>query len=111
MHGVNKVILIGTVGGDPEVRNTAGGTAVTNFSVATNESFKDRDGNRQEQTEWHRVVVWAKLAEICGQLLKKGSRVYIEGKLHTRQFTDGDNIQRSITEIVANEVQLLDKRE
>jgi hypothetical protein len=81
MAGVNKVILVGNLGADPEVRYTAGGTAVAKFRIATTERFTDKDGNRQERTEWHRVVAWRKLAEICGQYLSKGKQVYIEGKI------------------------------
>lgn len=110
MQGVNKVLLIGTVGDDVEVRSTGEGISVANFSVATNEHFKDSAGNRQERAEWHRIVVWSKLADICGQYLKKGARVYIEGRLQTRKYTDKAEIERSITEIVADEVQFLDRK-
>ncbi len=105
-RGVNKVILIGHLGDDPEVRYTASGTAVAKFRLATNESYTDKDGNRQELTEWHRVVVWGKLAEICGQYLAKGRQVYIEGRLRTSSY-EKDGIKRYSTEIVARDMQML----
>jgi len=109
--GVNKVILIGNVGGDPELRYTPGGTAVTNFNIATNESWTDKSGNQQEQTEWHRIVVWGRLAEICNQYLHKGSKVYIEGKLQTRGWEGQDGQKRYTTEVVARDMQMLDRRD
>jgi single-strand DNA-binding protein len=105
-RGVNKVILIGNLGSDPELRYTASGTAVAKFSVATTETYNDRDGNRQEQTEWHRIVVWRKLAEICGQYLSKGKQVYIEGRLRTTSY-EKDGIKRYTTEIEAREMLML----
>jgi len=105
-RGINKVILIGNLGDDPEVRYTASGTAVAKFRLATNESYTDKDGNRQEQTEWHRVVVWGKLAEICGQYLAKGRQVYIEGRLRTSSY-EKDGIKRYTTEVVARDMQML----
>ncbi|MDE2998802.1 MAG: single-stranded DNA-binding protein [Gemmatimonadota bacterium] len=108
--GVNKVILIGNVGADPELRYTAGGTAVTNFNIATNESWTDSSGERQERTEWHRIVVWGRLAEICNQYLRKGSKVFIEGRLQTRSWETQDGQKRYTTEVVARDMQMLDSR-
>ena len=105
-RGINKVILIGNLGADPEIRYTANGTAVAKLNIATTESYVDRDGNRQEQTEWHRVVVWRKLAEICGQYLSKGKQVYIEGRLRTSSY-EKDGIKRYTTEIEAREMLML----
>jgi len=110
-RGINKVILIGNLGADPEVRHTAGGSAVTNLSLATSESWRDRQsGEMNEKTEWHRVVMFAKLAEIAGEYLRKGSKVYVEGRLQTRKWQDRDGNDRYTTEIVANEMQMLDSR-
>jgi single-strand DNA-binding protein len=110
MASINKVILIGNLGRDPELRYIQSGQAVTNFSVATNEKWKDKDGNNQERTEWHRIVVWGKSAENCAQYLQKGRSVYIEGKLQTREWEDKDGNKRSTTEIVAQVVQFLGGR-
>ena len=110
-RGVNKVILIGNLGQDPELRYTSSGTAVCNFSLATTESYKDRDGNQVENTEWHRIVAWARLAEICGEYLSKGRQVYIEGQLQTRQWEDKDGNTRYTTEIKAREMQMLGSRD
>ena len=110
-RGVNKVILVGNLGSDPELRYTGSGTAVCNFSLATTESYKDRDGNQVENTEWHRVVAWARLAEICGEYLKKGRQVYIEGQLQTRQWEDKDGNTKYTTEIKAREMQMLGSRD
>ena len=110
-RGVNKVILIGNAGGDPELRYTPSGAAVTNFNIATNESWTDKSGERQERTEWHRIVVWGRLAEICNQYLRKGSKVYIEGRLQTRSWDGQDGQKRYTTEIVAREMQMLDSRD
>ncbi len=109
-RGVNKVILIGNLGSDPELRTTTGGASVASFTLATNESWTDRDGAKQERTEWHRIVAWAKLAEICGQYLSKGRQVYIEGRLTTRTWTDKNNIERKTTEIIARDMQMLGSR-
>lgn len=109
-RGVNKVILIGNIGQDPELRYTQGGTAVCNLRIATPESYKDRDGQWVERTEWHSVVAWARLAEICGEYLRKGSRVYFEGSLQTRKWEDRDGNQRQTTEIRAREMMMLDSR-
>ena len=109
-RGVNKVILIGNLGGDPELRSTPGGTSVASFTLATNESWTDKDGTKQERTEWHRIVAWSRLAEICGQYLRKSSQVYIEGRLQTRSWEDKQGNQRKTTEIVARDMQMLGAR-
>jgi len=110
-RGVNKVILIGNLGQDPEVRYMPNGNAVTNISVATSESWKDKNtGADQERTEWHRVVMFRRLAEIAGEYLRKGSKVYIEGKLQTRKWQDQQGQDRYTTEIVADQMQMLDSR-
>ncbi len=110
-RGVNKVILIGNLGSDPEVRQTPSGTSVTTFSIATNETWNDREGNRQEHTEWHRIVAWGKLAEICGEYLSKGRQVYIEGRLRTRTWEDKQGQQQRTTEIKADDMQMLGSRD
>ena len=108
--GINKVILVGNLGQDPEVKYTAGGAAVTTLSIATSESWKDKDtGEDQDKTEWHRVVLWRRLAEIAGEYLKKGSKVYIEGQLQTRKW-EQEGQTRYTTEIVARDIQFLDSR-
>jgi len=104
---VNKVILVGRLGQNPEVRYTPSGAAVANFSVATNESWTDKSGQKQERTEWHRVVVWGKLAELCNNYLQKGRQVYLEGRLQTRQWQDKDGQTKYTTEIQAQTVQFL----
>ncbi len=104
---INKVILIGRLGQDPELKYTAAGTAVTNFSVATNESWMDKSGQRQERTEWHRIVVWGKLAELCQQYLAKGRQAFIEGSLRTRSWEDQSGQKRYTTEVVARNIQFL----
>ncbi len=110
-RGINKVILIGNLGADPETRHTAGGNAVTNVSVATSDSWRDKQtGDMQERTEWHRVVMFGKLGEIAGEYLRKGSKVYIEGRLQTRKWQGQDGQDRWTTEIVANDMQMLDSR-
>lgn len=110
-RGINKVIIVGNLGQDPETKYTAGGAAITNISVATSESWKDKQtGQTQEKTEWHRIVLFNRLAEVAGEYLKKGSKVYIEGKLQTRKWQDQGGIERYTTEIVANEMQMLDSR-
>src|SRR5579872_2810951 len=109
--GVNKVILIGNMGGDPEVRYMPAGGAVANITIATSESWKDKQsGEAQERTEWHRVVFFNRLAEIVSEYLRKGSKVYVEGSLRTRKWTDKNGVERYTTEIVANEMQMLDGR-
>ncbi|HVB58580.1 MAG TPA: single-stranded DNA-binding protein [Candidatus Acidoferrales bacterium] len=108
---VNKAILVGRLGRDPETRFTSGGQAVANFTLATDESFKDRSGERQKRTEWHRIVLWGKLAEISQQYLKKGMLVYVEGRIQTRQWEDKRDGQKKIsTEIVANVMRMLTSR-
>lgn len=104
---VNKVILVGNLGKDPELRYTPSGAAVANFSIATTENYKDRDGNKQTKTEWHNIVVWRQLAEVCGKYLHKGKQVYIEGKLQTRKWQDRDGNERYTTEVVADQMQML----
>lgn len=107
MAGVNKVILIGRLGADPEVRYTSNGTPVASFRIATSESWTNKDGQREERTEWHRIVTWRKLAEICGEYLSKGKQVYIEGRLQTREWEDRDGVKRWTTEITAQNMQML----
>jgi len=110
-RGINKVILIGNLGSDPEVRYMPSGSAVTNLSIATTSGWKDRDsGENQEKTEWHRVVLFNRLAEVAGEYLKKGSKVYIEGALRTRKWQDKSGAERYTTEIVGNDMQMLDSR-
>ena len=104
---VNKVILVGNLGKDPEVRFTNSGSAMARFSVATSEVWNDRDGNRQERTEWHNVVVWGKQGEHCGQYLAKGRQVYVEGSIRTRSYDDKSGTKRYVTEVVAQRVQFL----
>lgn len=107
---INKVILIGNLGADPEIRYSQDGVPVATFTVATTEKWKGQDGQMQEQTEWHRIVAWRRLAEICGEYLSKGSRVYIEGKLQTRKWKDQSGNDRYTTEIVAREMKMLSPR-
>ena len=110
-RGVNKAIIVGTLGQDPEMRYTANGSAVANISVATNETWKDKStGEAQERTEWHRIVMFGKLAEIASQYLKKGSQAYFEGRIQTRKWQDNSGNDRYSTEIVANEMQMLGGR-
>jgi single-strand DNA-binding protein len=111
-RGINKVILIGNLGQDPEVRYLPNGGAVANLSVATSESWTDKATNeKKEKTEWHRVVIYQRLAEIAGEYLRKGSKVYIEGKLSTRKWQDKDGVERYTTEIVANDLQMMDGKQ
>ena len=110
MASVNKVILVGNVGRDPELRYTQSGQPVASFSIATNERFKDRDGNWKDRTEWHRIVAWARLAEICGEYLRKGSQVYVEGRIQTRDWEDKEGNKRQTTEIIALTMQMLGRR-
>ena len=105
---VNKVMLIGRLGADPEVRYVPSGSAVANFNLATNRSFKDKEGKVQEQTDWHRIVAWSRLAEFAKQYLRKGMRVYIEGRLQYRDWQDKDGGKRNATDIVANDIQMLE---
>ena len=107
-RGVNKAIILGSLGQDPDIRYTAGGAAVANISIATNEQWKDKEsGEMQERTEWHRVVFFGRLAEIVGEYLRKGSQVYVEGRIQTRKWQDKEGKERYTTEIVANEMQML----
>ncbi|WP_248885699.1 single-stranded DNA-binding protein [Acidithiobacillus acidisediminis] len=110
MSGVNKMILLGYLGQNPEMRYMPDGKAVATLSIATSESFKDRDGNRQERTEWHRVVLWGRLAEIAGEYLRKGSQAYVEGRIQTRKWTDRDGQDRYTTEIVCDRLNLIGGR-
>ena len=108
MASVNKVILVGNLGADPDVRYTPSGVAVANFSIATTETWKDKStGEKKEQTEWHKIVAWRRLGEICGEYLRKGSQVYIEGSLQTRAWEDKEGIKRYTTEVVAYKMQML----
>ena len=112
MAGINKVILIGRLGSDPEVRYTPSGVAVANFNIATSEEWKDKDsGEKKERTEWHRIVAWRRLGEICGEYLSKGRQVYVEGRLQTRDWEDRDGNKRYTTEIVATDIQFLGTRD
>jgi len=109
---VNKAIVLGNLGRDPEVRYTSGGQAVANFSVATSEQWTDKaSGNKQERTDWHKIVVWGKVAELCGQYLSKGRKVYVEGRLQTREWTDKEGKKNYTTEIVANQVVFLGSKD
>ena len=109
-RGVNKVILVGNLGQDPEIRYMQNGKAVANLSMATSEVWKDQQGQQQEKTEWHRVIAFDKLAEIIGEYVKKGSKIYCEGKLQTRKWTDQQGVERYSTEIVISEMQMLDSK-
>lgn len=110
MASVNKVILVGNLGRDPEIRYMPSGDAMANLNLATTDSWKDKNGEKQEKTEWHRIVMFGKQAEIAGEFLKKGSQVYIEGRLQTRKWTDKDGQERYTTEIVADRMQMLGSR-
>lgn len=110
MAGINKVILVGNLGKDPEIRSLENGVSVAKFPLATSESYKNRNGERVETTEWHNIVMWRGLAEIAEKYLKKGSRVYIEGKIRTRSYDDKDGIKKYITEIEADNMLMLDGR-
>ena len=110
MSGVNKVILVGNLGKDPEIRHLEGGVSVARFSLATNEYYKDKQGARVERTEWHNITAWRGLAEVAEKYLKKGQQVYVEGKLRTRQYQDKDNQTHYITEIVVDELTMLGGR-
>tara|TARA_B100000029_G_scaffold516824_1_gene635318 strand:- start:30229 stop:30669 length:441 start_codon:yes stop_codon:yes gene_type:complete len=111
MASINKVILIGNLGADPEIKYTSSGRAVVNFSMATTRQWNTQDGERREETEWHRIVAFSKLAEICGQYLKKGSSVFVEGRLQTRSWEDQSGMKRYTTEIVANDMKMLGSRQ
>ena len=110
MAGVNKAILVGNLGADPEMRQTQKGQSVANFNLATTRTWT-KDGEKREETEWHRVIAWDRLAEICGEYLKKGSSVYIEGRLQTRAWEDDAGVKRYTTEVVAFEMQMLGRKE
>ena len=110
-RSLNKVMLIGNLGKDPELRYTTSGVAVATFSLATNEQWKDQDGNQQERTEWHNIVAWKKLAEICGEWLKKGKKIYVEGRIQTRSYDDKNTgAKKYVTEIVADNIIMLDSK-
>lgn len=111
MSSVNKAIILGNVGQDPEVRQTKNGTAVCNFSIATNKTWKTQDGQKQDKTSWHRVTAWGKVAEIAGQYVKKGSKVYVEGELEYGSFTNKDGVEVPTCEIVIQSLQLLSRPE
>ena len=111
MGSVNKVILLGNLGRDPELKYTPNGSAVANFTLATNETWKDKEGQKQEHTEWHRIVVWGKLAEICGEYLHKGRQVYIEGSIRSRTYKDRDGNERTATEIRADNLVMIGRAE
>src|SRR5260221_1729617 len=111
MASINKVILVGRLGKDPEVKATPNGNTVAKFSLATDERYTDREGNKQERTEWHNVVAWGKLAEICGQYLRKGKLIYLEGKIRTDSWEDKETkVKRYKTEIIADTMQMLDRK-
>lgn len=110
MASVNKVILIGNLGADPELRYTPSGAAVANFNIATTEKWRDKDGNMQDRTEWHRIILWSRQAEIAKEYLRKGSSVYIEGRLQYRNYEDKDGVKRYVTEIIGQRMQLLGGR-
>lgn len=110
MASVNKVVLICTLGKDPEVRQTQSGSAICNLSAATSRKYKDAQSNVQEETEWHRISLFGRMAELAGQYLSKGSSVYIEGRLRTRKYTDKEGIDRYVTEIIGESMQFLDKK-
>ena len=111
MASLNKVILIGNLGKDPEMKYVPSGDPVCNFSIATSESWTDKSGTKQERTEWHNIVVWRKLAEICQRYLTKGSKVYIEGRIQSREYDAKDGSKRRVTEIVANQMVMLGSRQ
>jgi len=111
MAGINKAILIGNLGRDPEMRYTPEGLAIANFSIATSEEWKDKNsGEKRERTEWHRIVAFGRLAEICGEYLSKGKKIYIEGRIQTRDWEDKEGVKRYTTEIVAGQMQMLDSK-
>jgi len=111
MASVNKAIIVGNLGRDPELKYMPSGDAVCNFTIATKDTWKDRDGNQQEKTEWHNIVAFRRLAEICGEYLKKGKQVYIEGRIQTRSWDDKDGVKKYFTEIVADRMQMLGRRD
>ncbi|MCJ7812534.1 single-stranded DNA-binding protein [bacterium] len=107
---VNKVILVGRLGADPQLKYTPSGKANANFNIATNFTWKDQSGNKQDKTDWHRVVVWGKLAEVVGEWLKKGSYVYIEGRIQTRSYNDNNGVKKWVTEVVATDLEMLGRK-
>lgn len=112
MSGLNKVMLIGRLGKDPEIRYTTAGVAIANFTIATSEEWKDKEsGDKKERTEWHRIAAFGKLGEICGEYLSKGKQIYVEGRIQTRAWDDKDGNKRYTTEIIASDVQFLDKKD
>lgn len=111
MASVNKVILVGNLGRDPELKYTPNGTAIANFTLATNEKWKDREGKETEQTEWHRIVAFGKLAEICGEYLHKGKQIYLEGKIRSRTYKDREGVDKTIVEIRAENMVMLGRGE
>jgi len=111
MSGINKVILVGNLGKDPEIKYLEGNIAKVNFTLATSEVYKDKSGNRAENTEWHNVVLWRNLAENAEKLLKKGTQIYLEGKIHTRQWADRDGVKKNITEIVGEHFVIMQRKE
>ncbi|MFN0275195.1 MAG: single-stranded DNA-binding protein [Chitinophagales bacterium] len=110
MSGINKVILIGNLGKDPELRNFEGGNIVANFTLATTEVYRDKNGNKVEHTEWHNIAMWGKLAEIAGKLLRKGSKIYVEGRIKSRSWEDKEGNKKYATDIIAENFTLLDKK-
>ncbi|OVE78715.1 single-stranded DNA-binding protein [bacterium I07] len=108
---VNKVILLGRLGADPQLRYTPSGRAAVSFNLATNASWKDQEGNQQERTDWHRITAWGKLAEVMGEWLKKGSYVYLEGRIQTRTYDDANGVKKYITEVVASDMEMLGRRD
>ncbi|RPH51005.1 MAG: single-stranded DNA-binding protein [Desulfobacteraceae bacterium] len=112
MSGLNKAMIIGRLGKDPEIRYTTGGMAIANFSIATSEEWKDKESNeKKERTEWHRIVAFGKLGEICGEYLSKGKQIYVEGRIQTRSWDDKEGNRKYTTEIVATDVQFLDRKD
>jgi len=111
MASLNKAMLIGYVGADPDVRQTSNGSTVANFSVATTEKWTDKDGKKQSQTEWHQIVAWGRLAEICGEYVSKGAQVYIEGRIRTNEWEDNNGNKKKTKEIILQRLQLLDRSE
>ncbi len=111
MRGINKVILVGNLGKDPELRYTPNGTAVASFSLATSSRWKDSSGEFQEKTEWHRIIAWGRQAEVCNEYLKKGSQVYVEGRIQYRSFDDKDGNKKFVTEIIVGVMQMLGRKE
>jgi len=110
-NGLNKAILIGNLGRDPEVRYTPGGMAIANFSIATSETWNNKEGQKETRTEWHRIVAFGRLGEICGEYLSKGKQIYIEGRIQTRDWEDKEGVKRYTTEIVANQMIMLGSRD